>query len=442
MTPPTRVPYPGGMRAGRSGWSYPVAWDLAGAASLTVLSVGMAVFSAGSRAAGVVRHPGVLAVVLIAGASLPLGAHRRAPRSVALLSTASCVAALVLRYPTGLAPVSAILALFSMAYLTSSRCALAAGALLGIALLAALVAGPEDLGAVGLASNLISIGFVLLAGRLLRVRADQHALLADQHRQLQELGRAQAEAAVATERMRIAREIHDVVGHSLVAITLQARAGLRRLQRAAEALREIEALASNALGETRSAVSAIRSGLAAELAPQPGVDDLVNLAGSMRGPELDIDLEVDSSARSIDPQLQLALYRIAQESLANTARHAHAPPGALLHARVRLRAGPRTAALEVSDDGAPPTGVTAEGSGLTGMRERARHFGGSIVAGPGPAGGWQVHARFPLPVTGLSDPAAAGTGAVPESTEGLPAGPSGPAGAGEQALADAARRQP
>jgi signal transduction histidine kinase len=434
------------MHAGRSGWSYPVAWDLAGAASLTVLSVVMAVFAAGSRAGGVVRHPGVLAVVLIAGATLPLGAHRRAPRTVALLSTASCVAALVLRYPTGLAPESAILALFSMAYLTSSRCALAAGAPLGIALLAALVAGPEDLGAVGLASNLMSIGFVLLAGRLLRVRTDQHALLADQHRQLQELGRAQAEAAVTTERMRIAREIHDVVGHSLVAITLQARAGQRRLprapERASQALREIEALASNALGETRSAVSAIRSGLAAELAPQPGVDDLGDLAGSMRGPELDIDLEVDSSARSIDPQLQLALYRIAQESLANTARHAHAPPGALLRARVRLQAGPRTVALEVSDDGAPPASVTAEGSGLAGMRERARHFGGSIIAGPGPAGGWQVRARFPLPVTGLSDPAAAGTGAVPASAEDPPAGPSGPTRAGEQALADAARRQP
>jgi signal transduction histidine kinase len=432
------------MHAGRSGWSYPVAWDLAAAASLTALSVGMAVLSAGSRAGGVVRHPGVLAVVLIVGATLPLGAYRRAPRSVALLSTAFSVAALVLRYPPGLAPVSAMLALFSMAYLTSSRWTLAAGVPLGIVQLSALVAGPEDLGVVGFASNLISIGFVLLAGRLLRVRADQHALLADQHRQLQELGRAQAEAAVATERMRIAREIHDVVGHSLVAITLQARAGLRRLprapERAAEALREIEALASNALGETRSAVSAIRSGLAAELAPQPGVDDLVNLAGSMRGPELDIDLEVDSSARGIDPQLQLALYRIAQESLANTARHARAPQGALLHARVRLRTDPRTVALEVSDDGAPPSGMTAEGSGLTGMRERARHFGGSIIAGPGPTGGWQVRARFPLPATGLSDPAAAG--AVPGSAEGLPAGPSGPARAGGQALADAARRQP
>ena len=419
------------MHAGRSGWSYPVAWDLAGAASLTVVSVGLAVFSAGEHAGGVVRHPGVLAVVLIAGATLPLGAHRRAPRSVALLSTASCVAALVLRYPTGLAPVSAILALFLMAYLTSSRCTLAAGVPLGIVLLTALVAGPGDLGVVGTASNLISIGFVLLAGQLLRIRADQHALLADQHRQLQELGRAQAEAAVTTERMRIAREIHDVVGHSLVAITLQARAGLRRLprapERASEALREIEALASNALGETRSAVSAIRSGPAAELAPQPGVGDLGDLAGSIRSPELDVDLEVDSSAQSLDPQLQLALYRIAQESLANTARHAHAPPGALLHARVRLRAGPCFVALEVSDDGAPPAGVTAEGSGLTGMRERARHFGGSVVAGPGPAGGWQVCARFPLTVTGL--------------TGGLLARPPGPRGAGEYARADVARRQ-
>jgi signal transduction histidine kinase len=271
------------------------------------------------------------------------------------------------------------------------------------------------------------------------------ALLADQHRQLQELGRAQTEAAVATERMRIAREVHDVVGHSLVAITLQARAGLRRLprapERASEALREIEALASNALGETRSAVSAIRSGLPAELAPQPGVGDLGDLAGSIRNPELDVDLEVDSSAQSLDPQLQLALYRIVQESLANTARHAHAPPGALLHARVRLRTGPCFVALEVSDDGAPPADVIAEGSGLTGMRERARHFGGSVVAGPGPVGGWQVYARFPLTVTGLTAPGLAGTGAVPESTRGLPAGPPGPRGTGEYARADVARGQ-
>jgi signal transduction histidine kinase len=126
-------------------------------------------------------------------------------------------------------------------------------------------------------------------------------LLAERNRQLEALREAETRAAIIDERMRIAREVHDVVGHSLVAITLQARAGLRRLsrcpERAGQALLEIEALASRALEETRTAIATIRGGTeVTALRPQPTLADLVE---SMRGSELDVHLVVDPAAHQL-----------------------------------------------------------------------------------------------------------------------------------------------
>jgi signal transduction histidine kinase len=195
--------------------------------------------------------------------------------------------------------------------------------------------------------------------------------------------------------MRIAREVHDVVGHSLVAITLQARAGLRRLSRspdrAGQALHEIESLASRALEETRTAVATIRSGTdATALHPQPTLTDLRDLVESMRGSDLDVHLVVEPATHDLAPRLQSAAYRIVQESLSNAAKHARPA-----RTDVRIAHAGDVFTVEITDDStnAAPAG---EGSGLRGMRERAEQLGGSLEAGPAPVRGWRVRARFPV----------------------------------------------
>jgi signal transduction histidine kinase len=196
--------------------------------------------------------------------------------------------------------------------------------------------------------------------------------------------------------MRIAREVHDVVGHSLVAITLQARAGLRRLsrspERAGQALREIEGLASRALEETRTAVATIRSGTdVTALHPQPALGDLADLVESMRGSDLDVHLVVDPAAHELAAHLQSAAYRIVQESLSNAAKHARPA-----HADIRVAQAGEVLTVEITDDSANAAPAAAEGSGLRGMRERAEQLGGSLEAGPAPVRGWRVRARFPV----------------------------------------------
>ena len=246
-----------------------------------------------------------------------------------------------------------------------------------------------------IASNFLVIAFTLLIGDLLRARKEQNALLAERNRELEGLRETERRSAIVEERMRIAREVHDAVGHSLVAITLQTRAGLRRLsrspERAADALREIEALAARALEETRTAVATIRSDTdGSPLRRQPTVADLPLLVRSMRAPDLDVDLTVDPATGDLPTSLQSAAYRIVQESLSNVAKHARPA-----HSAVRLGQDGEAFVIEITDDGASAAGAE-EGSGLRGMRERAEQHGGNLEAGPAPGGGWRVRATFPV----------------------------------------------
>jgi signal transduction histidine kinase len=345
---------------------------------------------------GVTRRLDALGVLLIVGMTLPLVARRRLPRAVAIGTVGCVVAAAVMGFPVGIGPFAALFALCSLAYTTSRGDTLLVGVPAGIALVAGFVVGPGRASASNVVGNLLVSGFTLLVGRLLRVRRNQNALLAERNRELETLREAEKRSAIVDERMRIAREVHDVVGHSLVAITLQARAGLRRLQRsperAGQALREIEALASRALEETRTAVATIRSGTdVTALRPQPTLAELPDLVESMCGPEFDVHLVVDPVAHELTPRLQAAAYRIVQESLSNAAKHAH-------HARTEVRITHAGDALtvEVADDSRNTAPAVGDGSGLRGMRERAEQLGGTLEAGPAPDRGWRVRARLPV----------------------------------------------
>jgi signal transduction histidine kinase len=334
-------------------------------------------------------------VLLITGMTLPLAVRRLLPRAVAIVTVSCVVAATIIGYPVGIGPFGALFALGWLAYTTSRRDTLLVGIVAGTALLAGFVAAPGPVGSTNAAGNLLAVGFSLLVGDLLRIRRSQNALLAERNRQLEALREAETRSAIVDERMRIAREVHDVVGHSLVAITLQSRAGLRRLERspkrAGEALREIETLASRALEETRTAVATIRGGTdVTALHPQPTLEDLTDLVESLGGSELDVHLTVDPAAHELAAHLQSAAYRIVQESLSNAAKHARPA-----RTDVRISRAGDVLTVEVTDDNrnAAPA---AEGSGLRGMRERAEQLGGSLEAGPAPVRGWRVRARLPV----------------------------------------------
>jgi signal transduction histidine kinase len=383
------------MRFARPTLPRPITIDVVVASALGAAALVGALVEDLHPSGGVARRLDVLGGLLIVGMTLPLVVRRLFPRAVAVVTVSCAVAAIVLGYPGAIGLLGTLFALGSLAYTTTRRGTLLVGIPAGVALVTGLAAAPGLGSVTNVVANLLVIASTLLIGDLLRTRRDQSRLLAERNRELEALREAETRSAVFEERMRIAREVHDVVGHSLVAITLQARAGLRRLlrspERTGQALREIETLASRALEETRTAVATIRSGTdVTALHPQPTLADLPDLVESMRDSELDVHLVVDPAAHTLAAHLQSAAYRIVQESLSNAAKHARPA-----RADVRITHAGDVLTVEVTDDSsnAAPAG---EGSGLRGMRERAEQLGGSLEAGPAPDRGWRVRARLPV----------------------------------------------
>jgi signal transduction histidine kinase len=231
-----------------------------------------------------------------------------------------------------------------------------------------------------------------LAGALVRVTR----LYAEQRRATRE---QRASRAVAEERNRIARELHDVIGHSVSVMTVQASAVRRRLttDQVAErqALEAVEAVGREALGEMRRMVGVLRQdGEAADLEPPPGLDQLERLADKFRASGLAVHLSVTGAALPLAPGLDLTAYRLVQEGLTNTLRHARGPRTA----QVDVDYGPGRLELAVRDDGQVAVGdpPSEAGHGLLGMRERVAVYGGSLVAGVRPEGGFELVATLPL----------------------------------------------
>lgn len=197
------------------------------------------------------------------------------------------------------------------------------------------------------------------------------------------------------EREQLARELHDTVAHHVSAIVIQAQAGRTVAAsdpgRALHALEVIEEAASRTLAEMRTMVGLLRTGEEAELAPQPGVADITRLARS-GGDWPRVTVELSGDLADLRPTVGTALYRLAQESITNAARHArHAT-----HITVCVHGDDAYVHLRVCDDGDPnPIGRHAPGYGLVGMAERATLLGGTLVAGPDPERGWTVRAALP-----------------------------------------------
>ena len=236
------------------------------------------------------------------------------------------------------------------------------------------------------------------AGLLMRSRR----IAGEQERRAAEVERRHAEAVVA-ERSRIARELHDVIAHNMSVIVLHAVAAEgfleREPERARVPLQHIEESGREALDELRRLLSVIRDGTdeTRALDPQPGLADLGALVDSVRTAGVPVELTTEGRAVSLPRTIDLSAYRIVQEALTNTLRHAGPTT-----TKVTVRYGPDAVEIEVLDEGqAPRNGdSTGAGHGLVGMRERAALYNGSVEAGAQPGGGYRVHARLPVERTG------------------------------------------
>ena len=210
----------------------------------------------------------------------------------------------------------------------------------------------------------------------------------------------QARAAVAEEQARIARELHDVVGHSVSVMTVQASAVRRLLrpdqEREREALLVVEQAGREALAEMRRLVGVLRRPEEAPaLAPQPSLQHLDRLIAQARESGLPVDLRIEGEATELPAGLDLTAYRLVQEGLTNAMKHARAT-----RAEVVVRYGDGAVELLVSDNGCGGTDgdgdANSGGHGLVGMRERVAVYGGELEAGPRPEGGYALRARLPL----------------------------------------------
>ncbi len=254
-------------------------------------------------------------------------------------------------------------------------------------------------------SRLVAVGLAVSAGLYLRARADYINGLRERAARLERERELLSAQAIAEERVRIARELHDVVAHnvSLMVVQAQALAATRTGDvEQAEALRRVADLGREAMSEMHRMLGVLRLGDAqgAEREPQPGVRDLPQLVARTQEAGLHAELAILGVPRELPPGVDLSAYRIVQEALTNVIRHA-----AATRATVTLAYVPAGLDLTVLDDGIGSAGPGAafieppggsEGHGLVGMRERVALFGGSLTAGRRGDGGYLVHAVLPL----------------------------------------------
>jgi signal transduction histidine kinase len=247
---------------------------------------------------------------------------------------------------------------------------------------------------------LFVVGGPWAAGLAIQLRRNHERSLADANAELERTRAEEARRAVAAERARIARELHDVVSHAIAVSVLQARGGRRLVglddSAVRQALDAIEQTNTAALGDMRRLLAVLRDTedeVSSRQAPQPSLDRLDDLVSQVRHSGLAVEVEETGAGGAVPPGVDLSAYRIVQEALTNVLKHAG--PG--VTATVRIDHRPDELLLSVTDNGVagPESG---HGSGLIGIRERAAVVGGEAQTGPAPGGGYQVTARLPFSV--------------------------------------------
>jgi signal transduction histidine kinase len=340
-------------------------------------------------------NPQWLSALVTLLATLPIGLRRRRPFPVLLVAGGASILHIALGFTNPFLITFAVLvALYSVANHGSWPLSVSAAVLTATLLPVSFALDWHNHGQVNLSDlpyNYGLFGAAWVLGDNLRRQRGQAQLAM----RLAAAEEERSRHAVAEERVRIARELHDVVAHTLSVIVLQAGAGRRiapqQPERAASVLGGIEALGREALGDMRRLVGMLRTGPEREHEPQPTLEQLPELADRVRSAGLDVDLRTEGDMRPLPPGVDLSAYRIVQEALTNTLRHAGAG-----RAEVVVRYCGAGVEVEVTDDGrGPAANGAAGGHGLAGMRERVGMFGGELEVGARDGGGFRVRATLP-----------------------------------------------
>jgi signal transduction histidine kinase len=336
-------------------------------------------------------------LLLLAAAACLLG-RQRWPVAVLAGTFAATFSYLLLGYPGGPLWLPLIIA-FGSALMLGRRVAaytvLVAGFVVATWVDSAVrnKPGPGIATALGLAAWLLVLA---AAAELIRYRRELRRAARRQEAEARRIELESARRRASEERLDIARELHDVLAHSISMINVQAGVALElideRPEQARESLATIKQASKDALVEVQAVLGALRqSGEPAATSPAPSLADLDRLVSGARAAGLDVRLRLSGDARPLPAPTELAAYRILQESLTNVVRHADA---STVHVSVGY--GARELTLEVVDDGSGRGAAGADGSGIAGMRERAIALGGDLSTGRAFSGGFRVRARLPL----------------------------------------------
>jgi signal transduction histidine kinase len=371
--------------------AHPFVVDLATVTALAALSV----FGLATQ-----DRLGVTTAVFCLLLCAPLLLHRRDPRLCFALVALVAFAQWLLSAPQ-LADAAVLISLYWVALESDLlEVAVAAAVVQAGAIMAAVRWSPSEplkiwVGLTGLGAAAGVSGITIRQRRALLISLHERATRLEVERD------QEGRLAAAAERARIAREMHDIVAHNLsVMISLADGAGYARAsspQRADEAVARISATGRQALVEMRRLLGVLREDSSEQpLAPQPRLDRLDELLAQVNAAGIPVTMDLDGDPRELSEGIQLTVFRVAQEALTNTLKHAERPTSAHL----ALRCAPRSVDLEVTDTGrrvgraGVPASLAGSGSGLSGMRERASAYGGELDAGPGLDGGWRVHLRL------------------------------------------------
>lgn len=363
-------------------------WVLDGLLALALL---IAAIAAGATLPGPL--PTGWRLALLAAAALPFSWLRRWPMATLIASSLPVVALLTLG--EGTAVIGA--ALFLAAYTVAAHCpgwltGLAAG-YCALVLVAVSVLAPERFGWGVATTNLALFAGAFGLGRAARSRARTVQLLAERVAEAEQARTTAAEAAVTAERLRIARELHDVVGHSLGVIALQAGVGARVVDTdpaaARAALQAVAERSRESLQEVRQILGALREPTE-DPAGAPGLAELPGLIDEFAAAGLAVAVTTVGDPRPLPPAMDLTAYRILQEALTNVLRHSQAG-----RAQVEVGYLADTVRLTVTDPGPAAAEHPGGGHGQIGMRERVAVWGGTLRCGPRPEGGYQVVAELP-----------------------------------------------
>src|SRR5579884_2099928 len=353
---------------------------------LVDLGLAAATFAVGAAAATRHAHP-VAGIVLGALASLVLLWRRRRPAEV----VAAVAAATIATIASGAWPVpfQLAIAVFSLGAAQAAYARRVAAAAVAATVATLLVAG-QELGTTAFHALFLAAAWFL--GDSVGSRRAYVREIEEKAARLERERESEARRAAAEEQARIARELHDVVAHALSVIVVQAGAADDVFDsdpsRTREAVRAIDASARAALRDLRRVLGVLQ--IETEYEPQPGLDQLDRLVERVRATGIAVALEVDGAPRVLPAPVELSAYRIVQEALTNTLKHAGAR-----RVDVRVAYGDELR-LEIADDGHGQANGGGSGSGLIGMRERVAMLGGTVTAGSAPGGGYRVAASIPL----------------------------------------------